>query len=50
MRRNTQRLATIRMKPTLMPMSGATTMKISVRVQPDTMIAAKPALATAAPA
>ena len=33
-----------------MPMSGATTMKMSVLVQPDTMTALKPALATAAPA
>ena len=31
-------------------MSGASTMKIRVFVQPDAMIAPKPALATAAPA
>ena len=30
-------------------MSGASTMKMSVFVQPDTMIAPKPAFATAAP-
>lgn len=33
-----------------MPMSGASTMKIRVLVHPDTIIAAIPALATAAPA
>ena len=33
-----------------MPISGARTMKMSVFVQPETMIAVKPALATAAPA
>ena len=32
-----------------MPMSGERTMKISVFVQPETMIAWKPAFATAAP-
>ncbi len=33
-----------------MPMSGDRTMKISVLVQPETMIALNPALAIAAPA
>ena len=33
-----------------MPISGASTMKISVFVQPDRMTAPKPALAIAAPA
>ena len=33
-----------------MPISGDRTMKMSVFVQPPAMIAAKPALATAAPA
>ena len=33
-----------------MPMSGATMMKMSVFVHPETMIAVKPALAIAAPA
>ena len=37
-------------QPTLMPMTGAMTMKTSVLVQPETMTAEKPALATAAPA
>ena len=49
-RRNTQRLATIRKNPTVMPTSGAITMKISVRVHPSTMMAEKPALTIAAPA
>src|ERR1700683_365294 len=38
------------MRPTVRPMNGATTMKIRVFVQPDTMTAPNPALATAAPA
>ena len=33
-----------------MPISGARTMKISVFVHPDAMIALQPAFATAAPA
>src|SRR5262245_15932182 len=37
-------------KPSTRPMSGARTMKISVLVQPDAMIALHPALTTAAPA
>src|SRR5262245_35472239 len=37
-------------KPRLMPMSGASTMKISVLVQPEKMIADHPALVIAAPA
>ena len=41
---------TIRPYPTIRPMSGDTTMKISVLVQPEAMMAAKPAFATAAPA
>jgi hypothetical protein len=36
--------------PSTIPISGASTMKISVFVQPDAMIATNPALATAAPA
>jgi hypothetical protein len=47
---NTQWLRVISVKPTTSPMSGAITMKISVFVQPETMMAAKPALATAEPA
>ena len=49
-RRKTQWLALMMNSPTTSPMSGATTMKMSVFVQPATMIAAKPALAIAAPA
>jgi hypothetical protein len=37
-------------KPSTMPMSGASTMKIRVFVQPEAMIATMPAFATAAPA
>src|SRR3954470_21211930 len=48
--RNSQKIDTIRRKPTVSPMKGATTMKMSVFVQPEGMIAMKPALATAAPA
>ena len=48
--RNTHRLATISSQPTLRPMIGAITMKTSVLVQPETITAEKPALATAAPA
>ena len=37
-------------EPSTRPIIGARTMKISVLVQPDGMIADQPALATAAPA
>ena len=40
----------ISVKPSIMPMSGASTMKSRVLVQPDAMMAPQPALATAAPA
>ena len=48
--RNTHRLPTISSQPTLRPISGAMTMKTIVLVQPDTITAENPALATAAPA
>ena len=48
-RRNIHRLLTISSQPTLMPTSGAITMNTMVLVQPATMIAENPALATAAP-
>src|SRR6185436_4131440 len=37
-------------RPTVSPINGANTMKMSVIVQPDTITASKPALAIAAPA
>ncbi len=37
-------------KPSVMPIIGASTMKISVLVHPDAMIAVQPAFMTAAPA
>ena len=44
MRRNTQKIAVIRPRPTAMPMSGDRTIKTSVLVQPAGMIAPKPGL------
>src|SRR4051812_49729434 len=49
-RRNDHDRATMRKSASTNPITGATTMKISVLVQPLAMIAEKPALATAAPA
>ncbi len=48
--RQTQKIRTMKMKPSTKPMPGASTMKMSVLVQPAGMIAARPALAIAAPA
>lgn len=42
-------MAAMRLRPTMSPITGDTTMKMIVIVQPDGMIAANPALATAAP-
>ncbi len=43
-RRNSQRTAVINARPTTSPISGATTMKMSVLVQPAGMMAPKPGL------
>ncbi len=43
-------MAVIIVRPVISPIRGDSTMKMSVNVQPLGMIAAKPALATAAPA
>src|SRR6185503_1107011 len=43
-------MVVITARPTTRPITGATTMKMRVLVQPDTMTAPNPALATAAPA
>ncbi len=48
--RNTHIVITVVTSPTIRPMTGATTMKTSVFVQPERITAPKPALATAAPA
>ena len=48
--RNIQKSATMNVKPSDRPIAGASTMKISVLVQPLAMITPVPALATAAPA
>ncbi len=49
-RRRIQESATVSSSASMNPITGATTMKISVLVQPLAMIAANPAFATAAPA
>ncbi len=49
-RRRIQESATVSSSASMNPITGATTMKMSVLVQPLAMIAANPAFATAAPA
>ena len=49
-RRNNHKMAVISPKPAARPMTGERKMKMIVLVQPDGMIATKPAFATAAPA
>jgi hypothetical protein len=44
------KIPTMMPKPSTRPMAGASTMKISVLVHPDAMMAPKPAFATAPPA
>ena len=48
--RHTQYVVTMNRNPSAKPMPGASTMKISVFVQPDGISATIPTLATAAPA
>ena len=48
--RKTRMMTAMMKKPSAMPMSGARTMNSIVLVQPDGMIAAMPAFASAAPA
>src|SRR5712691_5664547 len=48
--RNSQKMATMKLKPSTRPMIGATTMKISVLYQPSTMMTLKPERMMAAPA
>jgi hypothetical protein len=48
--RKIQKIDVMTPRPTIIPTSGEMTMKMSVLYQPLRMMAAKPALATAAPA
>src|SRR5689334_4664863 len=48
--RNSQKMATMNVKPRINPMTGATTMKIKVLYQPSTIITCQPERMMAAPA